>query len=183
MNNVSKDEFRRMLESHGNRTEVTIVATTTPRMRKTDNPYFGQIKKHAVVVGDICSSYSDEVNQQRQRENALQLVAGQPVSQPVEEFAAQPRVWGEKEETRERVGALVYHNDKVYLELLVKQSVNYEYRTENGELIEKDLVKPFLYVNKKPRTQRTDKEVMIRDYLLDNVIAITLGGKQFRVKG
>jgi hypothetical protein len=183
MENISRDDLRKMLESHGEQTEVTIASDTTPRMRKTDNPYFDRIKKHAIVIGDICWNYVEEVNKQRQREGALTMVSGHPVSQPVEEFSAQPRVWGDKEQTKERIGALVYHNDKCYLELMVKQSVSYEYRDENGDVVDKDLVTPFLYSSSKPKTQRTDKEVMVRDYLLSNVVAINLGGKQFKVKG
>ena len=183
METITRDNLRTMLESHGEQTEVTIVSNTTPRMRKTDNPYFDRIKKHAVVIGDICWNYAEEVNKQRQREGALTMVSGHPVSQPVEEFSAQPRVWGDKDQPRERIGAMVYYKGKEYLELMVKQSVSYEYRDENGDVVEKDLVKPFLYSSSKPKTQRTDKEVMVRDYLLSNVVAINLGGKQFKVKG
>jgi|TARA_Y100000310_G_scaffold204444_1_gene204693 hypothetical protein len=183
MENITRDELEIMLASHGKKEEVTIVGSTVPRMNKTDNPYFNRIKKHAVVVGDICFRYKDEVDEQRNREQSLVTVAGHPVSQTVEEFTPQPRTWGEKEDTKKRSGALVYHNDKKYLELLVKQSVSYEYRDENGDLVDKDLVKPFLVKRSKPKTQQTDKEVMVRDYLLSNVVAINLGGKQFKVKG
>ena len=128
METITRDNLRTMLESHGEQTEVTIVSNTTPRMRKTDNPYFDRIKKHAIVIGDICWNYAEEVNKQRQREGALTMVSGHPVSQPVEEFSAQPRVWGDKDQTRERIGAMVYYKGKEYLELMVKQSVSYEYR-------------------------------------------------------
>ena len=182
MQTITQNELKTMLESHGSRAEVTIAAATVPRMRKTDNPYYDRVKKHSIVVGDICFNYEDEVNKQRHREQALNLVAGAPVQQDVTEFKAQARTWGEKEQTRERVGALVHKGPDAYLELMVKQSVMHEYRDEAGNKVDKAAIAPFLTASKKPATQGTDKEVMIRDYKLTNIVSIVLAGRTYRVQ-
>jgi len=181
MQNVTTEQLKYILEGRGTQTEVTIASATVPRMRKKNNPYFDRVKKHSIVVGDICFRYEDEVNKQRQREHTLNLVAGEPVEQEVTKFEALNRTWGEKEQTRERVGALVYHGQNAYLELKVAQSVRHEYRDLDGNLIDKENIKPFLYESKPSQRQGTDKEVIIRDYKLSNIVSILLDGRTYKV--
>lgn len=176
MQNVTLEQLRYILEGRGTQTEVTIASATVPRMRKRNNPYFDRVKKLSVVTGDICFRYEEEVNKQRRREHTLNLVAGEPVVQEVTRFQSQERTWGEKEQTRERVGALVYHGQNAYLELLVTQSVRHEYRDEQNNIVDKNAIKPFLYDSKQPQTQGTEKPVIIRDYKLTNIMSILLDG-------
>jgi hypothetical protein len=181
MQTITHDGLKTILEGHGTQAEVTVASVTVPRMRKTNNPYYDRVKKHSIVVGDICFNYENEVNKQRHRESTLSLVAGVPTQQPVTEFKAQSRTWGDKEQTRERIGALVYHGADAYLELLVKQSVRHEYRDSEGNVVDRSVLEPFIYKAPKPQTQQTDKEIIVRDYKLTNIVSIVLAGRVYKI--
>lgn len=142
---------------------VTLTTETEPAMRKTDNPFVGTVKRSR-VNGVINWSYEKSVNRQRGRE---ELGA---------DFVAEPRKWGE----RLPCSPLVAHKDKLYLELKVERSLDHSYWFNGREVAESDL-KPFFPVKKEGARQGVTKAIILRDYALDSIRSITVGGETYTI--
>jgi hypothetical protein len=136
---------------------VTIHTDTEPAMNKTGNPYYGA-RKRSAVNGIINWIYESAVNRQRVREGL----------QP--DFKAYPRKWGQ----RIKGTPLVEHNGNFYLEMKVQQS-NCTYYV-GGTVIPSTEITPYLRPLSKSR-QGVQKEIILRDYALDNIKGITYAGK------
>jgi hypothetical protein len=129
---------------------------TEPRMRKTGNPYYGDITKSCTVSGLIGFIYGNSVNNQLGREDKTM------------DFSPEPRKWGRRD------GCLVRHKGKVYLEIKAQSSSTPVYR-HGGEPIAYALVEPFIYKSGKPHTQAAlDGEVVVRDVNICNIRAIRM---------
>lgn len=155
---------------------VTIVAETDPRLLKTGNPYAGATKVSR-VNGLLNWIYENAVNNQRSREN-------QPLDNngEVEHFTALPRKWGSRVKRNDgTVTPLVEHKGKQYLELKVQQSLGYEYRDANGNVIDPANVEPFLPKRKEGARQEVDNPVILRDYSIENIQQITLDGIVYEI--
>ena len=153
--------------------DVTIVSRTEPAMRKTDNPFVGKLFKVSTVSGTINWQYGHEVNRQRQREGGFEIVNGQPVIATVDEFKSHPRKWGQRIEN----SPFVEHKGQHYLELKVSESNGHEYRDENNELVTGETLehaKTFFPKRNESSRQKVENKIVLRDYRLDRVTAITL---------
>jgi len=153
--------------------DVTIVSRTEPAMRKTDNPFVGKLFKVSTVSGEINWQYGHEVNRQRQREGGFEIVDGQPVVATVEDFKAHNRKWGQRIEN----SPFVEHKGQHYLELKVSESNGHEYRDENNELVTGETLehaKTFFPKRSESSRQQVENKIVLRDYRLDRVTAITL---------
>lgn len=148
---------------------IVIVSRTEPAMRKTNNPYFGKVFKVSTVSGLMNWSYARQVNLQRQREGGLIVVDGLPQIKTTENFVSHERKWG----TRLKNSPFVEHKGEFYLELMVQEAIRHEYRDETGEPFDVELIRPYLQRTSRSNRQGTDKEVILRDYRLDRVIAVT----------
>ena len=165
---------------------ITIVTQTIPAMNKTGNPYYDKDKgtfrvyKRSWVNGMIGWNYSNAVSNQRARED-----------HPEPAFEAQPRKWGE----RIAGSPLVKHKDSLYLELKVERSVETPLYYLDDELLDEDDneqgaknklivadIKSWIKVSTQAATQETEKEIILRDYKLSNIISIRCGGCDYRVK-
>lgn len=149
-------------------TFTTIITRTEPNMRKGGNPFVGNIFKISRVNGIINWHYVNSVNNQREREGK------------VADFVPQPRKWGQRIEGT----PLVEHKGHHYIELKVERSLGHEYVYANGDSFStEDLqrLQLFLVKSKQPETQQTDKEIILRDYDIGNIIAIVYGGTQYIV--
>jgi hypothetical protein len=153
--------------------DVTIVSRTEPAMRKTDNPFIGKLFKVSTLSGTINWQYGHEVNRQREREGGFAIVDGSPVVAAVEEFKAHERKWG----TRIENSPFVEHKGQHYLEMKVSESNGHEYRDENNELVTGDTLehaKTFFSKRSESSRQKVENKIVLRDYRLDRVTAITL---------
>ena len=153
--------------------DVTIVSRTAPAMRKTDNPYLGRLFKVSKVSGTINWQYAGEVNRQREREGGFEIVDGQPVVATVDEFKSHPRQWGQRIEN----SPFVEHKGQHYLELKVSESNGHEYRDENNEAITGEKLahaKSFFPNRSESSRQNVQNKIVLRDYRIDRVEAITL---------
>lgn len=161
---------------------VTLITETIPPMNKTNNPYYDsdkgafRVTKRSWVNGIINWNYSNSVTNQRLREGHAEP-----------EFIAQPRKWGE----RIAGSPLVRHKDMLYLELKVERSVEQPLFYLDGELLdetsEKDKmiladIQRWIKPSRQAATQETDKEIILRDYKLDNILSIRCGGEDYRIK-
>jgi hypothetical protein len=144
---------------------VTFIAETDPKLRKTGNP-LGEVRKIAKVNGMINWVYSNAVNRQREREG----VAGV--------FASFPRKWGERLEGT----PLIAKDEFYYLELKVQRSIEYAYVDADGRELDPELVAPFLPKRSRGR-QGVEREVILRDYKLNNIKQIRIRGETYRIEG
>ncbi len=146
-------------------TMATLEAKTTPSWKTTKLPEeIKQVKKVSRVNGVLNFVYQHSINNQRMREG----------SEP--NFVPLPRCWGK----RLFPSPLVEHNGKFYLEVKVQKVFDVEYVNENGEVVPVTLVKPYLREKKESARQQLDKEVILRDYSLENIIKLTLNGITYK---
>ena len=139
---------------------VTIVTSTTPRMRKS-NPFDGNIRKVSRTNGMLNWHYARAVNRQRDRE-------GKETN-----FEAQPRKWG----TRIQGTPLIEHKGNFYIEMKVENAIEYRYETLDGQPINKDDVKPHLYARSKPKNQEVENPIILKDYKVGSIASITMDGE------
>lgn len=145
---------------------ITIEALTVPTMRKTGNPYAGNCLKRSRVNGFANWIYSNSVNRQREREGTET------------DFIAAPRQWGARVEKT----PLVIHKGKMYLELKVEKSLGHQYETLTGKIIEASELAPFLSEKSEGSgRQGTEKEIVLRDYAIASIHAVSLDGRTYRV--
>jgi len=145
---------------------VGIMATTEPKMRKTDNPMFGNVKKTRSLSGCLGYDYGSNVNAQRTRE-------GQDAN-----FVVQGSTWG----TRVGDTCIIVHRpkksqvDKFYLDLRVLRTIQARYFTkDNGQRIPFAAVKDFLYQRKKSAKQNLKQEIVINRFAIDNLRRVNVG--------
>jgi hypothetical protein len=169
--NISKDKLIEYLKEINKPTPVTFVAVTIPQMKKTNNPYLG-IKKTSTINGMAGADYESQVRTQMLRQGLDPM-----------EFKAGPTSAGMK-----RVSAvLAYHEEKNKYYLIVSDirsgSAVYEL---NGQIIDKELLKPFLY-EPKPATKQLQAGVAPENaishhrYSIDNIKSININGLQLTV--
>ena len=150
---------------------VGLTTVTVPEMRKRGNPWFGGVSKITTVNGFINSKYTRVVNRQRTREDKAA------------NFRAVERAWG----IRIKGTPLVSHSNVegtvlLYLEIQVTHRT-WEYReTDTGTLIDEDQLRPFLKPRRPQRRQGLDREIMLRDYRLDHIAEMRIGGEVWRVR-
>jgi hypothetical protein len=140
---------------------VTINAETLPAMRKTGNPYASAVKVSA-VNGVINWIYEAAVNRQRTREN---LEA---------DFRSYPRKWGQ----RIQGTPLVEHKGNYYLEMKVQGACS-TYYVGTQEVSHNDIT-PYLRPLS-PSRQGVTREIILRDYALENIKSITYRGETIEI--
>lgn len=163
MNTITKENLMSLLSEVKGATFATLITSTDPRLKKTGNP-FRNVRKVSRVNVCIGFQYENAVNRQREREGNSEV------------FESAPRQWGEKISPM-----IVQHNGKLYLETKVERSLGYSFQDENGKEIDSKLIEPFLPARKESARQETEKEILVRDYALDSIIAATIGGKDYVV--
>lgn len=154
---LTVNELRDNLMAFKGAAIVTIHTDTEPAMNKTGNPYVGARKKSS-VNGMINWIYECAVNRQRIREGLTP------------DFQAYPRKWGQ----RIQGTPLVEHNGKYYLEMKV-QHADSIYYVGQMEIPSADIT-PYLRPLSKTR-QGVTREIILRDYALENIKGITYGGE------
>lgn len=168
---ISRLKLEKLLASQtSNKTTiVTFAAKTIPPMRKTKNPYLGRVYKIARVNGIIgIWSYTNSVNLQRSREDKES------------NFEAITRTWG----ARIPRTPFVAHKEKLYLETKVQKSSSVLYL--DGKIATK---KQLTHINKflqkkegESRRQQVDKEIVLRDYDLNNITHLQLNGEVYEIE-
>lgn len=146
---------------------LTITTETEPKMRKTNNPYFGKVKK--VVTSNVSMNfdYSTVVNNRLNKEGKEKT------------FVAKPRVWGERIPNT----CFIMHNDAMYVELHYKSEPSSTKFFLDGNEIEKTLIQEFLQEpNSNAEHQGLDKEVILRDVKISNIKEVKINGFHYVVE-
>ncbi len=162
MKKITKQELIELVNGIKGTTFISADIVTEPKMRKTDNPYLGATKV-TTLSGAINFDYESSVNNQLERENKET------------DFRAAPRSWGQ------HVDNWVEHKGKYYLPIKVQGHSDAIFIHE-GNKIDKDVLKPFLYESHKPHTQEElDKEITVRDVKIESIRAIRIKGDEYLV--
>lgn len=171
---VTRDELKQILARHRGASAVSLYARTVPEMRKKNNPFHGRVAKLSRVVGMIGFRYSASVNRQRARE-------GRPTDRDgaVPWFVAEPRKWGKPWGK----SPLIEHLGRFYLEVKVNRGqsqVEYE-EAETGRKITHTQLAPYLRKRSRSKKQGVENEVLLRDYALESIVQLRMGGDVFDV--
>lgn len=171
MKKLTLPELQTALIERGGAKFVTFTARTDARLKKTDNP-FGKVFKTSRVNGVINWSYGRAVNRQRGRE-----WDGTPDERP-DRFQPYPRKWGQRLPNL----PFVQYKGRVYLEVKVQRAETLGYTDEAGDPLLPEMITPFLpKVSSNADHQEVDREVVLRDYDLANIVEIAFDGATYTV--
>jgi len=164
---VSKDELVKVLMAVKGPTPATITATTLVKMNKRNNPYHEKVYKTQDSNVFINFNYANSVNKRLVKE-------GKEAN-----FEAKPRKWG----VHVPGTPLILHKDNYYLEAgyLTKNTPKVTY-TMDGEEVEKAVFENYLPARKPSTTQGLEQEVVMRDFKIENIKKVKVGGKVYVVK-
>lgn len=172
VNIVTEKEFVEIVKSIKGVTFASLKARTIPDMRKTNNPYFGRVRKHStvnVLMGNW--HYGNSLRNQANREG-LNI-----------EIEVLPRKWG----NRLNKAGLVEHNGKFYLEVKIEGVSSTVYKFMNGKKLtdeqEKEL-KTFERRNPEGSSSQSDlnKKIILRDYKISNIVSARFNGRTYVVR-
>jgi hypothetical protein len=140
-------------------TIISFEAVTDARLKKTGNTIPLPCFKRSKVNGMIGYNYENSVNNQREREGSER------------DFEAEPRSWGVRIHP-----CVVEHKGNYYLTVKVERSLETP-RFVDAEGCERSLVevKPFL-PSKGESRQGVDREVIHREYAVENLVNLRMGG-------
>jgi len=165
MKKITRSALVEMLKSlPKSNTFVGVTMTTVPRMRKTNNPWFGRVRKTSTVTGCVHYNYESNVNAQRERE-------GKP-----EDFVIQAPSWGE------RVGdtCIIEHKGKLYIDLRVLRCLRNRYFAD-GTRISKDTIDAWLQKSGPSKKQDLKKDVVVRRPEIVNLRRINVNKERYEV--
>lgn len=169
---ISTGQLAAILGGVKGATFLTISALVDARAKKTGNPFAKVLKLSPKVNGVTGADYEASVNRQLDREGKGQLT-----------FTATEHKWGE------RIGpALLRHreNGNLYLVIQPKSTGKPLYFGANpGKLLKqvsKESIATLLPADRPATNQGTDKEVVYRNYALESIASISIGGQRYRVR-
>jgi len=165
MKTMTQAELTTLLGSLRGATFATLTTETMPKLLKTGNT-LGTVRKVSRVNVTLGFQYAPAVNRQLVREGETP------------DFIAAPRQWGE----RVAGTVLVTHHGTNYLETKVEKSLDHKYLDSTGNLIPDEMVRPFL-PSKGASRQGVKKEILVRDYAIESIRAISLKGEEIVVVG
>lgn len=169
---ISRQKFINMLASIRGAKMCTIISETDPRMKKTGNPFVGQILKRTRLNVTINFIYQNSVNRVRTKEGNTA------------DFEAKPRKWGQKVPGT----PFVMHNDQMYLEAkpnAAKPQVEF-INNVSGEIVLKEALAQWLPT---PSSQAEaqgvseENEVIVRTYAINNITDWIVDGKHYKIIG
>jgi hypothetical protein len=165
---ISRDELQSKLREVKGCRAVSVVMVTAPAMNKKvngeANPFYGRVQKRTYRSVMIGFRYENSVNNQRQRE------------EKETDFVALPRRWGVHIEGT----PLIEHEGNLYLECKVERVIGNQYLLD-GEVVEDEVVKPYLAVRKQSSRQEVDNEVILIDVKLENIETIVMNGDTYTI--
>ena len=205
---ISQRDFVDRLCSLGNKTTfVQLRSVTEPDMRKTNNRFYGLVKKASYLNGVINFDYQQMVNNARVRENIENVENtladyGIPadkinnfiksvksdIAENTDNFVAAARKWGEhfvNPVTGEKSKTVITHKDSFYLQIAVIHTTKPVYMWNNGSLMTEEEIeemKAFFPAKSEGETQQLEKPYIIRDYKLDNIVSVSMNKVIYDIK-
>lgn len=177
---ITIEQLKAKVDERKSATAVCIVTQTQPKMRKTNNPFFGRVTRIASRSGMLNASYENAVNRQRAREDHPE--AG--------EFNA-AALWNGK---GEHVSPAIVRHTGSGEEYLVfyptrttedgKPIANQDLWLLDGQPVDGETlaaIMTFVQAPGESRKQETDKQISWRTVKLENVKQVTMGGELLEV--
>lgn len=162
---INKQQLKGLLEKISGTTFATITTVTNIRVSGGNNtPKYRKLSKLNVCLG---FNYANSVNRELSKEGKLS------------DFKPNQRFWGE----RLPGTPLVKYNDKYYLEVKPQKSLISIFFDEKGNRIKKDNISNLIskyYSN--AEQQGVSREIKVRDYSLDSIREIKIGGCTYKIK-
>lgn len=180
MRTITRNQLRAILAEVKGSTAVSLVAVTDARARKTGNPFvtLGPIRKVCKVNGMVGTDHEGAVVRQQAREG---------VADP--NYRAVDRSWGTR-----LSAALVQKGDEFYLPIQLNPAFKVRPVYVAPKIVGIDArlvpvdraqIAPFLPPDRTEQDaahQGVDRCVVRRDYRLDSIAAIAIGGQRYRVR-
>lgn len=141
---------------------ISMTCITEPKLRKGAPE---NIVKVTRLNGIINCNYGNVVNNARERENKER------------DFVPEPRKWGARLPGLPLVSWVNKdgsHN--LFLEIIVKKVISVEYRQWGKVIPLKDIENYIIPSNSNKNHQQLDKEIVLRDYNVKNIITIDIDG-------
>jgi len=163
---ITTAELLELIRAIKGATFATLTLSTEPTMRKTDNPFYGLVKK--VAIHNVCLNYNYEnsVNKQRDREDKIEngpFVAAE--------------TWGSHE-----TSAVVEHKGIHYLQVKLQKTLStlFVHTIDNSPVDVAELA-PFMPEKKANKSQGVDEQILNIRPKFDNIIAISIKGQDYQV--
>jgi hypothetical protein len=163
---VTTAELLEIIRAIKGATFATITLSTEPKMRKTDNPFYGLVKK--IATHNVCLNfiYENAVNRQRARE------------EKEKDFTAGQRVWGEHE-----TAAIVWKNGVPYLQVKLEKTINTLYvSTVDNTPVDAAELATFLPEKSTNKSQGVDAPVLTISPKFENIVSAKIKGEEYIVK-
>lgn len=169
---VTLAELKDLLTARKGAFPITFLSMTEPKMNKgrgkNKNPFLGRVFKASTVNGIINFIYQNSVNNQREREDKTP------------DFIPEARSWG----TRIKGTPFVEHKGEFYLEVKVERTLEeprYYLDGKEADEATKEKIKEWLPPERESSRQELDKEVILRDYNIKNIVELHHNGEVYRV--
>lgn len=167
MKTITYSELVEILRNHKGATPISFTALTTVNARKTGNPY-DAILKLSTVNAFTGHDYENSVNRQRLREGKTP------------DFVEQGRAWGTNINN-----LLVEKDGKFYLRVRPLKSLEEPtYFTRVGNKlteVKKSVIERFLPAIYHSQIQNTDKEIIHREYMVENLRTVSINGEHYEL--
>lgn len=176
MKTLTHTQLREVLKSTKGNMFVGLLACVDTRCHKTGNPFALPVFKQLRVVGTVGADYQTSVNNEALRQGAAP------------EFEAESLPWGQWDV----YGKVISHNEKLYLRTQTTPGQRRKaparvlnYRDANGKFVARDILVPFLPVEKESDKQQLQtgikKTVWVRTYAFDSIQKIRIAGQTFQL--
>lgn len=166
---ISIQQLQAMLAVKKGARIVTLTTITHPELKKTAPKELRDVVKISRINGIVNFNYANAVNRQRYREGKEA------------DFTPKKRTWGTRLDGLPFVSHINKEGQhKLYLEVKVERVISSEYHTNDGLLLEKYKLTPFLKKKESNADyQGLDKEVVMRDFDINNIATVTIDGQSY----
>lgn len=168
---VKVSDLESIIESIKSSSFISVVTKTDPRMKKTDNPYFGNVEKITKYSSIVNFNYEKGINRRRTKEMT-------PTSFNAKEgfFTIRTRSDG----TMTPICVNKTDPTKKYLRMQVLKSSSCYKDKNTGQEINKKVLEPWLYQNNYNH-QGLDNPLVIVTPGIENIISMKANGKFYTV--
>jgi hypothetical protein len=172
LSTVELIEVLRNLEVKGG-TLTNIVMETTPRMKKTGNPWFNKLVKRSSCNYLMGNDYEDRVHTNEIKE-------GMEPNFVVEKPKGKTKVEGSQilytdDKTRSKFYVMVERFDEI------KPNITFS-NVETNEVVDKGLFDEFLYKSYPSQKQTQERKVMVITPLVSNIKEMSVNGVKYIVE-
>jgi hypothetical protein len=170
---VTVQELAEILKKHcKGATFASAIIDTEPKMRKTDNPYYGRVRKINRISGILNFNYDEGVRRRLEKEgkNPDEFVGGSSWHKPVTVDGKFTPLAAHKD-----------NPDQLYLRVAVQHTDKPEYFFD-GKPIDKKQIESFIPERSHYQNQNLEEPYRFIAPSLNNVREINIGGEKYIIK-